>query len=766
MNRLAAVMMICGRRLLRLVLLASVCAHAGVGVWKNYTSMKDVSALTRSGHTFWAATGGGLFGWNEQTNQFVQLTSADGLLSINLTAVAVDSSGAVWAGAATGILHVYNPSSRMLLTVPDIANFQGQTDKRINVLSTAGDTLLVGTDFGLSLYKIDRGEFGDTYSHFGNLPSATRVAVTGAAISGGRIWAAITDGSATNFVTSASLASPNLLDPLAWTNQQVGPVGGVPQALAVFKGHIYVGTTQGLFYYDGAAWQSIAQLGGKSIVGLGPSSSLLGACSAASEVFTLDSLGTVRAFGTGLAYTPTSLVAGSDGNPVVGAVSGGLLQYASGWTTHFPNGPNSSQFVSVTVASDGSLWGAGGGASGHGGGFYQFNGKTWRSFTDQNSGLPVDEVWRLSNGCDGSVWASIYGSGILEVPPGATKIDSAHLYGTNVGMLGVSNNLTYVVTSGIACDSHGNVWTAIISPANQNVLAVRRSDQSWLNLPLYVNGVKAASLMDKPVDRPLAVDASDNLWAIVRTPGLKGVVCLYNGGTIDSVAQVQVTSNNGLPSDNVNTIVVDRDNEIWVGTDRGIAIIVDPSNPLRPGGIAAYTVLNGLTINSIAVDPLNQKWIATTEGVVLFSPDGTQQLASYTAESTSGQLIDDNVQSIAVDPSTGTVYFGTLDGLASLSTSAVAPRASFSRLTVYPNPYLLPSAIPLSVDGLVANSTIKILSIDGILVREVATPGGRVGFWDGKDAQGNFVASGIYIVAAYSQDGTQAGKGKVAVIRH
>ena len=202
-----------------------------------------------------------------------------------------------------------------------------------------------------------------------------------------------------------------------------------------------------------------------------------------------------------------------------------------------------------------------------------------------------------------------------------------------------------------------------------------------------------------------------------------------------------------------------------MGTDRGIAIILDPSNPLRSQAIATYRPAFGLTVNAIAVDPLNQKWVATTEGVILYSPDGTQALASYTVESTAGKLIDNNVKSIAIDPGTGTVYFGTTGGLASLSTPAVAPKAQFDKISVYPNPYFVPNGTQLTVDGLVANSSIKVLTIDGRLVREIKTPGGRIGFWDGRDEQGNVVASGVYIIAGFTQDGSQAGKGKVAVIR-
>ncbi len=225
-----------------------------------------------------------------------------------------------------------------------------------------------------------------------------------------------------------------------------------------------------------------------------------------------------------------------------------------------------------------------------------------------------------------------------------------------------------------------------------------------------------------------------------------------------------MTSAQGLPSDVVTTIVVDKENSLWVGTDKGIGIILDPSAPTRSGAVAIYKPLYGLVVNTIAVDPLNQKWVGTSAGVFLLSPDGTQQLASYTVENTGGKLIDNDVKSIGVDEKTGTIYFGTNDGLASLTTSAAAPKTSFDGgLRVYPNPYYVPGSVPLTVDGLVENSTIKILTTDGVLVNEVPTPGGRLGYWDGTDLKGNPVASGIYIISAYSESGATA-NGKVAVI--
>jgi ligand-binding sensor domain-containing protein len=665
------------------------------------------------------------------------------------------------------MIHLYTPSTGLVRTISNIVEFPGPTDKSINAVIAAGDTVLLCSNFGLSVYRLGRGEFGDTFTSFGGIPANNRVAVYSAVISGGRIWAAVSDGITGNYVVRADLSSPNLLDPQQWTLMHVGPLGSIPRGLTVFNGLVYAATTTGLYYYDGAAWQGIPSLAGVSIVGLSTSSVSLGLCTTGNLVYTLDAQNTAHVYGSPLPFTPTSLVAGSNGLPSAGTLSGGIEIYGASWISHYPNGPNSNQFNDVTVTSNGTLWGAGGGfyGPGTGFGFYRYNGHDWKSFTPANSRLPDDEVFLVSAGCNGSLWASTYGYGCIEIPAGSDSIDTAHVFGRNAGMVGLVNNLNFLVTSSVACDSRGNLWMTVVAPADGNVLTVRRPDGTWRHVPVFVDGTKVGTLQDRPVNRCLAVDASDNLWAVVKDPALKGVVALANGGTIDSIAAVHLTSANGLPSDNVSTILVDRDNEIWVGTDRGIAIILDPSNPLRTGGIATYRPANGLTVNAIAVDPLNQKWVATSEGVILYSPDGTQALASYTVESTSGRLIDNNVKSIAIDPGTGTVYFGTTGGLASLSTPAVAPKAQFDKLAVYPNPYLVPNGSLLTVDGLVANSSLKILTIDGRLVREIKTPGGRIGFWDGKDDRGNVVASGVYVLVGFTEDGSQTGTGKVAVIR-
>jgi hypothetical protein len=169
-------------------------------------------------------------------------------------------------------------------------------------------------------------------------------------------------------------------------------------------------------------------------------------------------------------------------------------------------------------------------------------------------------------------------------------------------------------------------------------------------------------------------------------------------------------------------------------------------------------------INCIGVDALNNKWIGTnSNGIIYVSPDGSTLLARYNM--LNSPLPDNKITSIACDNQKGTVYFGTTKGLVSFKTIAINPLEECDKIKTGPNPFTIPSDKMLKIDGLVAESSVKILTISGTLVKEFDSSGGRVAEWDGRDNYGNLVSSGIYIIVGFNKDGSKACTGKVAVVR-
>ena len=757
----------------------STASSGAVGTWRNFTCMKEVRGLTREGTSYWAATAGGLFEWNPADNSYQRFTNAEGLQSTDLTAVGIDRQGNIWTGSSTGFIHVYTQNTQTWRYILDFVANRDLTNRRVNSFTMLGDSVLVCTEFGLSIFRIGSFGFGDTYKQFGSLQGNVRVAVSSAVEFNDSLWLTVTDGNVGR-IAVASLSTPNLLPPEAWSLQTVGGTTVRLRQLTVFNGKIYVATSSGLFEYNSGTWTAIPSLANQNVIALNSTSNLLGV-GTSSGTFTVDSHDNVLQTGTVLPFGLLSVSSDPAGNPVVGSNDGGILSYSvpdSSWHSHLPNGPNSNFFINLAVGPDGSIW-SGTGISGNGTGVNRFDGKLWKSYTVDNSGLPTNDCYRVSAGCNGSIWVSSWGSGVFEIPQGSDRVDSAHIYGRNVGMVGLANNLDYIVVTTAVCDGRGNTWMSVDLPAGEKILSVKKADGGWVTLPVKVGSGTINTLLNNlPVDRSLAIDAYDNVWGAARGTSIgnfHGVFSLNNGGAIDDSADFFLTSADGLPSNEITTIVVDRDNSVWVGTDQGIGIILDPLEPKRIGAVAAYVPLRGAVINCIAVDALNQKWVGTTEGVVVLSPDGTQQVATYTVASTNGKIIDDNVKSIAIDHNDGTVYFGTLSGLASIRTFSITPRPSFETLKIRPRLYIVPSDTPMTIGSLNENTnglaglfqswTVKILTIDGRPVRELRTTNESVASWDGTDNTGQYVASGVYIVVAFSEDGSSVAKGKMAVIR-
>ena len=138
-------------------------------------------------------------------------------------------------------------------------------------------------------------------------------------------------------------------------------------------------------------------------------------------------------------------------------------------------------------------------------------------------------------------------------------------------------------------------------------------------------------------------------------------------------------------------------------------------------------------------------------------------LAQYDTDNS--PLLDDEIETLLIHPTTGVAYIATRRGLSSLATAYVQPDAVFGELTVGPNPFRPGMDERLVINGLVEGSVIKILTVAGKLVAEIATPGGRVGFWDGRSDDGDLAPTGVYFVVAAAPNGSQSAVAKVAVVR-
>ncbi|HLF14649.1 MAG TPA: two-component regulator propeller domain-containing protein [Bacteroidota bacterium] len=748
-------------------------AQAGVGEWKTHTPKKEVRGAAATGGVLWAATAGGLFAYDSESGAYATFTTSEGLRSIDLTALTADSSGILWIGSSDGMLHRFRPAVREWTYISDISLLNASR-KRINAIEVWGDSLIVLSDVGISVYSISRSEFGDSYLRFGNAPGVISGTVTGAARYAGRIWASTGSG-----VVSTPASNPNPTEPSSW--QAYGTAEGLPSpaatSLLVARDSLYVSTAAGIAVWNGTGWRAVEGSQSLNVLGL---ASPGGGCEAAlfvtpSSVGALDQAGAARILSSPAGLTLSCVAPGG----YIGTMNAGALRYeacpapgdsAGIVETALPPGPHSGKFVSVAVDEGGWVWAATGNRDGEG--FMSFNGTAWRSY---NAGvypeLLTNDYYVVSAGPGNVKYIGGWGPGLVVVNA-ANEIE--RVLNTSNGLQPSVETFPFVVVGGVATDRDGVAWLTPRTPTGDTTL-VKLSPGGGLD---YVTGCmyelpdssgvcKTRSPLRVLTD--VVIDDFGTKWFAnygrFETVGPTGLYYYNETRNLPGTrgGWGKLTELDGLPGNQVWSVAVDRFGDIWVGSNPGISIIYSPTNP--KASFAPYRPLPDQIIQDILVDPLNRKWVATKRGVFLLSQDGTDVLEHYTVGSTGGMLLDDDVASIALDGRTGIVYFGTEKGLSSLSTPAVTPDRSFAELKIYPNPFEIPAASPVTVDGLVAGSSLKVFTVDGALVKAVDSPGGRVGFWDGTDGRGAVVSSGVYVVVAYSEDGTEVGSAKIAVIR-
>lgn len=736
---------------------------AGIGDWKTYTAKNEVRGVVFDGRTgtVWAATSGGLFSYRVSDSTFSGITTSDGLKTIDLTAIALDSNETIWSGGSDGFVHAYHPASRQWQYVSDIFSLNAP-QKQVNALEAIGDTLFILSDVGVSTFSISRMEFGDTYSRFGSAPNQVVSSATSVQVFNGQIWVSTGSGIASTPTSNANPSAPESWQ--VYTVAQGLPSNSI-SGLAVLNDTLYAGTSMGLAYFAGTSWNSIPGTLGSNIINLALHPGCLGCTQhdpPSISLVTPTQYGTVANSNTvNLSGVPYTLTAVAGGNiPVLGTQSVGVLIQRNGlWISIVPPGPPTNGFYGMAVDDRGVFWSGTGTTSTIG--FMRFDGQSWRVYspqTDPELNIPPYDggaAFEINIGSNGTKWVSLFGNGVAMVDQNDVI---THVFNTSTGLAYTTpqtGNKRFVVVMGVATDLQGNAWINVRSPSNDSALAVYTPSTGSFRYVRYPSTVV-------PVLTSVAVDSYGTLWFTTTTEGgnsAPGLV-FYNPASGWDV----VTTTDGFTDNEVSAVAVDNDQNIWAGTvSGGINIIYDPTSP--HDHILIYHPLNDQIIYSILVDPINNKWVGTNNGVFVLSSDGTSILNQYTMESTDGKIPDDNITSLAMDSKAGIVYIGTAKGLAALPTTAAAPVQSFSGLTLSPNPFLLPAAKQLTVDGLVEGSSLKILSIDGRLIRDLITPGGRIGFWDGMDSNGNLVGTGVYIVVAYSADGTQVATGKVAVIR-
>lgn len=338
------------------------------------------------------------------------------------------------------------------------------------------------------------------------------------------------------------------------------------------------------------------------------------------------------------------------------------------------------------------------------------------------------------------------------------------------------NAHNYVRVDGIVFDKNGNLWMTVnSSKATKPVLKFNFTNNEWTeyNDPLLFFNNKPLRIVRNSI-----LDRNGHIWMI--NDHHEHPCMLRIDPTTDTFYRYDnFTNQDGTKTEihYVRCAAEDLDGNIWMGTEVGLYMYdtaqqADPTLgytqikvPRNDGTDLADYLLANVDITCIAVDGANRKWIGTSgAGVYLISADNMEQLQHFTTDNS--PLFSNDVESIAVNGTTGEVFFGTQLGLCSYMSDATTAVEEMKKDDVYafPNPVPHDYNGLITVRGLSMNADVRILSISGKLIANGRSNGGTF-TWNGRDLNGNRVASGVYMIATATSEGKKGVVAKIAIVR-
>ena len=339
--------------------------------------------------------------------------------------------------------------------------------------------------------------------------------------------------------------------------------------------------------------------------------------------------------------------------------------------------------------------------------------------------------------------------------------------------------LEYELVSDVKYDSNGDIWLLNSSAPNTSMIRYVNGSFTKLNhaelMKLNSGAIKNRSNAEM---RGIFFDSQGLMW-FVNNNWYTPAFYQYDTNSDKLTAYENFVNQDGTvqnPQLGVRCIAEDLQHNIWIGTSAGPFVferkeinnggttLTQVKVPRNDGTNFADYLLANTDILSMAIDGGNRKWFGTNgNGVYLISADNMTQILHFTTADS--PLLSNIVKSIAVNPASGEVFFGTDNGLCSYISDATQSNTEMTSDNVwaYPNPVEPNYTGPITITGLTLNADVKILSANGAIINEGRSNGGTY-TWDGCDQKGRRVASGVYMVATATSDGKKGTVCKIAII--
>jgi hypothetical protein len=134
-------------------------------LWQGYFSYNEITDLSESSTTIYAASENALFSKNTATGQIKTTNTIDGLSGQTISSLYhSETFNKTLVGYENGLMIVINEADGSMLNVVDIINKQlPPNTKKINHFMEFEGIVYVSCDFGIVQFNLATLQFGDTY---------------------------------------------------------------------------------------------------------------------------------------------------------------------------------------------------------------------------------------------------------------------------------------------------------------------------------------------------------------------------------------------------------------------------------------------------------------------------------------------------------------------------------------------------------------------------------------------------------------------------
>jgi len=467
-----------------------------------------------------------------------------------------------------------------------------------------------------------------------------------------------------------------------------------------------------------------------------------------------------------------------------------------------PNTPLTNNFQAITVLEDGRFVGG----SNSGLAIKEISG--WRNIVESNEdviiqeikdynyfvadSIPVDfgsSISKLTQRPDGLLYCAIEGTypyprrnggGIIIVdiddPTNFTLIDTAYLdYFAD----------EFMVVKDIEFDRDGNLWVAdAFATTKHEPLHVQTIEGNW-------NSFNADDAFGNIGLTPstVAIDGWNRVWLgsfqdSDRNIGFRdgGLAMLSYSGNPSQPNEFQwhsVNVNSFNSNKTIWSLAMTPENRLYILTPVGLTYFdlqFSNDDPIKYESPRYYFPNISFGQESeVRLDTRGNAWaLSASDGIHVLQnnsnywPDDFENIVVESINTDNYPLLSNNVSDIAFNESEGIAYISTMRGINSFRIPFAISKKNYSKLKIFPSPFHIPAEKPLIIDNLEDESSLKVMTVTGDVIRSLDSKDlGSHGYqiqWDGKDEDGNWVGSGIYLLAVYAANGSND-FGKVAVIR-